>query len=78
MSQKPKPEEIKRLRVYYGFTQKEAADSVHVTIRTWQWWEAGDRQMPLGLWELFVIKTGFHKRFQDVEMSPSKGGKGVT
>jgi len=31
---------------------------VHVALRTWQQWEAGDRRMPPAAWELFCIKIG--------------------
>jgi DNA-binding XRE family transcriptional regulator len=72
MNHIPKAVEIKHLRIFYGFTQREAAHAVHVTSRTWQWWESGDRKMPVGLWELFVIKTGFHPEFQDVKILGSK------
>ncbi len=72
MSKNPEPQEVKRLRVRYGFTQTEAAEAVHVTIRAWQWWESGKRRIPMGLWELFVIKTGFHPQFQDVKLLSSK------
>jgi hypothetical protein len=43
-----------------GITQQETADSVHVTLRAWQMWEAGQRKMPAGIWELCVIKAGLH------------------
>ena len=43
-----------------GYTQKEAAELVHVSLRAWQLWEAGDRKMPPGIWELCVIKSGLH------------------
>ena len=44
----------------YGVTQQQAAGMVHVTLRAWQHWESGQRTMPAGLWELFVIKVGLH------------------
>jgi len=30
---------------------------VHVALRTWQQWEAGDRRMHPAFWELFRIKS---------------------
>ena len=51
---------IKQTRVALGYTQKEAAEMVHVSLRAWQLWEAGERKIPPGLWELFVIKAGLH------------------
>ena len=31
---------------------------VRASLRGWQQWEAGDRTMPPGLIELFMLKTG--------------------
>ncbi len=38
-------------------TQSQAADIVDVELRTWQYWEAGSRAMPPGLYRLFCILT---------------------
>ncbi len=57
-------------QIYYwrkeklGLTQAEAACLVHVTLRAWQWWEAGKREMPIGLWELFLIKINQHPNYK--------------
>lgn len=56
----PSPEKIRKLRASQELTQQEAADSVHVTLRAWQLWEAGQRKMPAATWELCVIKAGIH------------------
>lgn len=56
----PSPEQIKSARLALGYTQKEAAALVHVSLRAWQMWEAGDRKMPPAVWELCVIKAGLH------------------
>lgn len=53
----PTPEEIKSARERAGLTQTQAAYLVHGTMRAWQEWEAGNRKMHPGLWELFNIKT---------------------
>lgn len=53
----PIPEEIKQARMDAGLVQKQAADLVHSDLRSWQRWEAGDRQMHPSMWELFLIKT---------------------
>ncbi|NBS98309.1 MAG: XRE family transcriptional regulator, partial [Betaproteobacteria bacterium] len=37
----PKPEALAQLRTAYGYTQAEAAELCRVTLRAWQWWEAG-------------------------------------
>lgn len=56
----PTPAELKAVREVMGYTQKETAAMACVSVRAWQLWEAGDRKMPPGLWELCVIKAGLH------------------
>lgn len=53
----PNPYEIIGMRINARLTQKQAADLVFSGLRTWQQWEAGDRRMHPGIWELFLIKT---------------------
>jgi DNA-binding XRE family transcriptional regulator len=60
MLDNPTPKLIKSARLAMGYTQKEAAALVHVSLRAWQLWEAGDRKMPPAAWELCVIKCGMH------------------
>ena len=62
----PLPEQILQLREKFGWTQSEAASLVYVTLRAWQWWESGKRSMPVGLWELLLIKAGLHPNFKRV------------
>lgn len=57
----PDPKEIIRARINAGMTQQQAGGKVFSGLRTWQQWEAGDRRMHPGLWELFLIKTGQKK-----------------
>jgi len=64
MFQKPTPKILREARLRLGYTQKEAAAMVHVTTRAWQLWEAGQRKMPPGLWELCVIKVGLHPTYR--------------
>ncbi len=52
----PAPEEIRAARKAAGLSQSVAAELVHSKLRTWQQWEAGDRKMHPGLWELFRLK----------------------
>ena len=56
-SANPSPADILSGRVAAGLTQSEAAALVHGSLRAWQQWEAGDRRMHPGLWELFSIKA---------------------
>lgn len=51
------PKEIKEARVKAGLTLQEAADLVHVNVRSWQKWEAGERSMHPAFWELFILKN---------------------
>ena len=59
----PKPEALVELRAAYGYTQAEAAELCRVTLRAWQWWEAGQRRMPAANWELLLIKAGLHPSY---------------
>ena len=56
--QSPTPAAIREARLAAGVTQTEAAQTVRASLRGWQQWEAGDRAMPPGLFELFMLKTG--------------------
>ncbi len=56
--QSPTPVAIREARLAAGLTQTEAAQTVRASLRGWQQWEAGDRAMPPGLFELFMLKTG--------------------
>lgn len=56
-SANPAPADIITARTAAGLTQSAAGALVHTTLRSWQQWEAGDRRMHPGLWELFQIKT---------------------
>lgn len=58
----PGKDEIRAAREAAGLTQTQAADLVHGSLRAWQQWEAGDREMHAGLWELFRIKTTLIER----------------
>lgn len=55
----PLPEAIRAARQSVDLTQAQAAAVVHSpSYRTWQDWELGKTPMPIGLWELFLLKTG--------------------
>jgi len=56
--QSPTVTAIRDARIAADLTQTEAAQTVRVSLRAWQRWEAGDRTMPPGLFELFMLKTG--------------------
>ncbi len=67
MNHSPTPQDLQKIRERYGWTQSEAAALVHVTPRAWQWWEAGQRAMPIGLWELLLIKAGLHPSYKQTK-----------
>ena len=71
----PKPEGLVQLRTLYGYTQAEAAELCRVTLRAWQWWEAGQRRMPVANWELLLIKAGIHPSYA---LRQSQGTSGAT
>jgi DNA-binding transcriptional regulator YiaG len=48
---------VRAARKAAGLTQVEAGLLVHTTRRVWQEWEAGNRRMHPGLWELFGMKV---------------------
>ena len=54
----PAPAHIRTLRQHLGLTQVEFGALVRSSGRAAQEWEAGRREMPLGLWELALIKAG--------------------
>ncbi|TBV10772.1 transcriptional regulator [Stutzerimonas kirkiae] len=56
--QSPPPYAVREARIAAGLTQTKAAQTVQASLRAWQQWEAGDRTMPPGLFELFMLKTG--------------------
>lgn len=57
MTQPPTKEQIKAGRLAARLTQQEAAAVVYMSYRGWQNWELGGK-VNLGLWELFLHKTG--------------------
>lgn len=52
----PTPAMIQAARKAAGITQTQAAELIHCSLRSWQQWEAGDRDMHPAMWELFTIK----------------------
>ena len=61
-SANPDPAQIRGAREAARLTQTQAAELIHGTLRTWQQWEAGDRRMHPGLWELFRLKSALIER----------------
>lgn len=38
----------------------QAAELIGATQGAWKKWEYAEREMPSGLWELYLLKTGQH------------------
>ena len=55
--QPPAAAQVRAAREAAGLTQTQAAAVVYGSLRAWQQWEASDRKMHPGLWELFCRKT---------------------
>ena len=53
----PLPALIIDTREAAGLTQVQAAELIHATRRGWQEYEAGNRRMHPGLFELFCLKV---------------------
>lgn len=53
----PKPDQIKSLRHKRGLTQKEAAELIFSSWRSWQDWENGARRMHPAFWQLFRLRV---------------------
>lgn len=64
MLKSPSAKQLKITRLALGYTQKEAAELLHVSLRAWQLWESGDRKMPVNAWELCLIKAGLHPLYK--------------
>lgn len=56
----PSPGDIRAARCRASMTQSEAAELIYRTVRNWQQWEGGERQMDPALWELFGLKVALH------------------
>lgn len=54
---RPTPEEIRVARAAAKLTQTQAAALIYCTLRGWQDWEAGKRQMHPAFFELFLLKA---------------------
>ncbi|GAB4181270.1 MAG: hypothetical protein Tsb002_01080 [Wenzhouxiangellaceae bacterium] len=53
----PTPEQLKQFRKEAGITQKQAADLLYVSLRAYQYWEDGSREMIPALFELLRVKV---------------------
>lgn len=56
----PSSTEVGQARAKAGLTQTEAGAVVGLTLRSWQMYEAGQRNMSEHAFELFLLKTNQH------------------
>jgi len=56
----PNSVEVAQARAQAGLTQAAASKLMLMTMRAWQMYEAGDRNMPEPIFELFLLKTNQH------------------
>lgn len=54
----PTPENIRKARLNQKMSETAAADVIYVSRESWRKYEKGTTDMKLGLWELFLFKTG--------------------
>lgn len=66
----PTANQITDTRQTAGLTQAKSAHLVHVAIRTWKQYEAGDRTPHVALWELYLLKSGQHPTLAITEKQP--------
>ena len=57
----PKPEQIHKLRYMMGPTQREMAAMLHVSLRTYEEWEAGRNPMHPNHWLAMRIACAAHQ-----------------
>ena len=59
----PAPEEVVRARRLANLTQQQAADLVGLTLKAWQHYEYGAREMAAPTWKLFLYLTDLKDSF---------------
>lgn len=72
----PTPENIRKARKMRDFSETEAAEVIYVSRESWRLYEKGTTQMKLGLWELFLFKTGQLFLIPVVEKKPRARTRG--
>lgn len=54
----PTPENIRKARKNLGLSELAAGELIYVSRESWRLYEKGTTKIKLGLWELFLFKTG--------------------
>ncbi|WP_426237557.1 hypothetical protein [Pseudomonas sp. TWP3-2] len=54
----PTPQNIRMARKNVNLSETAAGELIYVSRESWRLYEKGDTKIKLGLWELFLFKTG--------------------
>jgi len=54
----PTPDNIRQARKNRGLSESAAGELIYVSRESWRLYEKGTTKIKLGLWELFLFKTG--------------------
>ncbi|POA45601.1 hypothetical protein C1893_23395 [Pseudomonas sp. MPR-ANC1] len=54
----PTPQNIRKARKAVNLSETAAGELIYVSRESWRLYEKGDTKIKLGLWELFLFKTG--------------------
>ncbi|MBV4524363.1 helix-turn-helix transcriptional regulator [Pseudomonas sp. SWRI74] len=54
----PSPQNIRKARKNRNLSESAAGELIYVSRESWRLYEKGTTKMKLGLWELFLFKTG--------------------
>lgn len=58
VDRQPTPENIRKARKNRGLSESAAGELIYVSRESWRLYEKGTTKIKLGLWELFLFKTG--------------------
>lgn len=73
----PTPENVRQARRAADLSERAAGELVYVSRQSWGKYENGTTRMKLGLWELFLFKTGqlWIKPTVDAKRAPKSRGR---
>lgn len=57
MSKSPTPNQVRKAREKAGLSRADAAALVYRSVRVWEKYETGERNMDPAVWELWQIKV---------------------
>jgi DNA-binding XRE family transcriptional regulator len=73
----PTPQNIRKARKNRNLSESAAGELIYVSRESWRLYEKGTTKMKLGLWELFLFKTGqlWIKPIVEVRPKASRPGR---